>query len=77
MITDHAIARAIAMNAHPAGKAGMQRVPSEYPHNVPVPLTEHNALAYLRIAMATPTTPKQWWEHDDTYTGPTFTEYED
>lgn len=51
MITANAIARAIAMNAHPAGKAGMQRLSSHYPANVPVPVTSENAISHLRALL--------------------------
>lgn len=44
MITAHAIRRAIAINAHPAGKAGMRKIESQYgyPNRVfPVTRTAH------------------------------------
>lgn len=51
MITETMIARAIAMNAHPAGKAGMRRLENGYALSVPVPVSSHNAIAQLRALL--------------------------
>lgn len=50
-ITNRQIARAIAINAHPAGKAGLVKLPRNYAATVPVPVTGANGIAYLQLLL--------------------------